>query len=137
MISYGQLGYAAVAAGERWGVRWCSGCQRRRMMPETERVCLSCQETGGRKHPRVLHLPNLRSVRERAGITREELEALAGISRFRLHLMEEGQRRVKVRTTRRIAGALGTTVAALTSETDEGTALRHTTAATLSAKGAA
>ncbi len=80
------------------------------MMPESEQRCLACQETGGRRQPRVLHLPNLRAVREQAGMTREELENLVGISRFRLHLIEEGERRVKVRTARRIAAALGTTV---------------------------
>lgn len=96
-------GYAATAAGEWWGVRWCAGCQRRRMMPETEERCLTCQETGGRRQPRVLDLPKLRAVRERAGITREELEGLVGISRFRLHLIEAGERRVKVRTARRWA----------------------------------
>ena len=80
--------WAAVAIGERWGVRWCEGCQRRRMMPETETVCLVCQETGGRRQLRVLYLPGLRTVRRQAGISREELEGLVGISRFRLYLIE-------------------------------------------------
>ncbi len=106
-------GYAAIQRGERWCVRWCPGCQKRRMMPESEERCLGCQETGGRRQPRVLHLPNLRTVREQARMTREELEECVGISRFRLHLIEEGQRRVKVRTARKIAAALGTTVEGL------------------------
>ncbi len=85
------------------------------MMPESEQRCLACQETGGRRQPRVLHLPNLRAVREQARMTREELEGLVGISRFRLHLIEEGERRVKTKTARKIAAALGTTVEALSS----------------------
>ncbi len=86
------------------------------MMPESETVCLRCQETGGRRRPKVFHLRNLRSVREEVGITREER---VGISRFRLHLIEEGERRVKTRTARQIAAVLGTTVEGLTSTTPE------------------
>ncbi len=58
-------------------------------------------------------------------------------ARFQLRRIEAGERRVNTKTARKIAGALGTTVAALTSEPDEGTALRHTAAAKLSTRGAA
>ncbi len=106
------------------------------MMPESETVCLACQETGGRRRQKVLDLPNLRAVRERAGMTRKELEEIVGISRFRLHLVEEGERRVKARTARKIAAALGTMVEGLSEGSCEGAA-RRTTATKPSTKGAA
>lgn len=58
--------YALVAEGEKWTCRICPGCRERRMMPESERGCLRCQETGGRKRRAVLRLPNLRAARDRA-----------------------------------------------------------------------
>ncbi len=103
-------GYAAIARGEKWTLRWCPGCNRRRMMPETEVRCLTCQETGGRRRLRVLYLPGLRTAREQVGLSREELELLVGLTRYRLHLIEAGEKRVKMRTARKIAAALGTTV---------------------------
>ncbi len=84
----------------------------------------------------MLDLPNLRAVRERAGMTRKELEEIVGISRFRLHLVEEGERRVKARTARKIAAALGTMVEGLSEGSCEGAA-RRTTATKPSTKGAA
>ncbi len=111
-------GYAAIARGERWSVQWCPGCRERRMMPETEERCLRCQESGGhRRQPRVLYLPGLRAAREQAGLSRGELESLVGLTRYRLHLIEEGQKRVKLRTARKIAAAVGATVDMLSVET--------------------
>lgn len=122
-------GYAAIARGERWTCRHCPGCKERRMMPETEERCLRCQESGGhRRQPRVLYLPGLRDAREWAGLSREELESLVGLSRYRLHLLEESEKRVKTRTARRIAAVLGTTVSALTQEMRGETALRQASA---------
>ncbi len=105
---------APLEEGERWGVKFCEGCQRRRMMPMTEMVCLACQDAGGCRRPRVMHLPSLGAVREQAGLTLVDLEALVGISRFRLHLIEAQQKKVRVKTARKIAGALGVTVAEVT-----------------------
>ncbi len=109
------------------------------MTPENEERCLSCQETRWHSQPRVLDLPNLCAVRERVGLSREELEGLVGISRFRLHLVGECERRVKMRTARGIAAALGTAVDALSGETPAAVALRKSTTTTgkLNTRGAA
>lgn len=108
---------AAVAEGERWTCRFCPCCERRRVMPADEKTCLHCQMGAT---PKTFYLPNLRAVREQAGCTLEELEELVFMPRYQPRRIEEGKRRAKTKTARRIAGALGTTVSALTSDTDEG-----------------
>ncbi len=64
------------------------------------------------------------------GLTRAELEALLGLSRFRLHLIEEGEKRVRPITARRVAAAVGKTVDGLstTAPTAGNLAFRMTTA---------
>lgn len=109
-------GYAPARAGERWCCRVCRGCEKRRMMPEVERTCLRCQETGGAPPPRDVALAGLGAARERAGLSREELGALIGMDRYRLHLVEAGLKRVRVKTARRVAAAVGTTVDVLARE---------------------
>ncbi len=101
-----------------WTCRYCPGCQRRRMMPEMEATCLHCQEG---MRPQMFHAPNLRAVRERAGYTLEKLEEDTFIARYTLRRIEQGQAK-KTKTARRIAAALGTTVAALAAGNRKGAA---------------
>lgn len=122
---------APASEGESWTMRHCPACERRRMMPDGETTCLHCQMG---KPRRVFPLPNLRAIREQAGLTREDLEETVGISQYRLHLIEVGDKRVAAKTARRIAAALGTTVDALSAATPTAVALQTTTAAKLATR---
>lgn len=46
-------------------------------------------------------------------MSRKDLEDMVVVSCYRLHLIEEGKKRVAAKTARRIAAALGTTVTTL------------------------
>lgn len=71
---------------------------------------------------------------EAVDVLRHRFEAFEGEAESRI---EEGRARVRAKTARKIAAALGTTVAGLTKGMSEDTALRQSTAAKLSTRGAA
>ena len=69
-----------------------------------------------RSNSRSTPLPGLRNARKRQGLTQRELAALAGTGAGAISDLEIGRRGSYPRTTRRLADALKTDIAALIKE---------------------
>jgi transcriptional regulator with XRE-family HTH domain len=54
--------------------------------------------------------PRLRELREKAGMTQEDLEGLSGVTRHTISNLERGMQSAHARTARKLAGALGVAV---------------------------
>ena len=61
----------AVAAGSRWKLAVCASCEKRKMMPAANTVCLFCEEKTEKKRPpsRIpsVEVPLLQHLREAGG----------------------------------------------------------------------
>jgi DNA-binding XRE family transcriptional regulator len=72
------------------------------------------KETSG--HNRSVLLPNLRTARQRAGVTQQELARLAGVGKSTITELEVGRRGAYPITMRRLAKALETEISNLVKE---------------------
>jgi transcriptional regulator with XRE-family HTH domain len=67
-------------------------------------------------HNRSVLLPGLRTARQRAGVTQQELARLAGVGKSTITELEVGRRGAYPRTMRRLAKALETEISNLVKE---------------------
>lgn len=97
----------------RWAQRVCDGCDSLRMMPTREIFCCRCEPDGSPRSWRIMGLRQARLLEERST---DGLAEAAGVSVATIRRAERG--RFRTATAVRIATALKTSVAELTTDED-------------------